>query len=300
MMQCDGCSTAGGGVRQGRLALGTVVTVVLPGVDKKEGRALVDQAFAEITRVESILSPFLPGSDVWQLNRCGRCDGATPEMLEVMKRALYHSEISGGAFDVTVVPRPRSKTGVAQPVPGGSGFRNGWRAVGIEGDTIFFTGDGVSVNLGAIAKGYAVDRAVELLTRAGAERGIVNAGGDLRVIGRRSTELPWRIAIRNPRKVRQLMGAVLIEDKAVATSGSYQRMTHDIIDPFTGSETRRFLSVSAVADTAMDADALVTTMFVLGPEKGRTVLDVLDGTAAMWIATDGTVAETPQWKAMGG
>jgi thiamine biosynthesis lipoprotein len=145
-----------------------------------------------------------------------------------------------------------------------------------------------------------VDRAVELLIRAGAECGIVNAGGDLRVIGRRSAGLPWRIGIRNPRKVREVMGAVVIEDKAVATSGSYQRMTHDIIDPSTGCETRRFLSVSVVADTAVDADALVTAMFVLGPEKGRTVLDTFDGAAAMWISTNGTVVETPQWKAMGG
>lgn len=298
MTDRDASSTANMGFRQGRLALGTVVTVTLPGVCPKQGKELAERVFAEVSRIEEILSPFRRGSDIWRLNRTGRCDGARPETLEVMKRALYHSEISGGAFDVTVVPRAKpDKRAAEYPTPG-CGRRHGYRDIQIENDTIVFTGEGVSVNLGAIGKGYAVDRAVELLLAAGSERGIVNAGGDLRVIGGRAKEMPWRIGIRNPRKLREMTGEISVEDKAVATSGSYQRETHDIIDPFTGCETRKFDSVSVVADTATDADALVTAMFVMGPEKGLTVLAAVGRAAALWVAADGTVVESPHWKGM--
>jgi len=145
-----------------------------------------------------------------------------------------------------------------------------------------------------VAKGYAVDAATEKLRKLGFTSAIINAGGDLRVLGRRPDGKPWRIAIRHPRRPGDLIGYVDVEDCAVATSGDYERFFiyqgkryHHILDPRSGMPARTCESVTVMAPSAALADALATGLFVLGPQAGLRLTQVLDGVEAVFIYAEG-------------
>lgn len=284
------------GLRETRLALGTVVTIFLPGAEAKGGSAFLKEAFEEINRIERLLSVFVTGSDIWRLNHSGYCKEANPETVEVIRRARFHSELSGGIFDITA--RSRELTDDFTVGNRTSASWGDYRNVVIENNTIRFTEGEIKVNLGAIGKGYAVDRALACLEKRGIKSAMVNAGGDLRVIGEISNGQFWRVGIRNPFKRKEMIANILLYNQAVATSGSYQRSVHDIFDPRSGKGSKGVFSASVVACTAIDADALATSAFVLGPEKGQELIENWTGGAALWVLPDGSIIHTPRWKEM--
>jgi thiamine biosynthesis lipoprotein len=157
----------------------------------------------------------------------------------------------------------------------------------------------LAVDLGAIAKGYAVDRAVELLRRAGIESAAVNAGGNIRLIGDHDGR-PWRIAIQHPRDAAGQLALLELADVSVSTSGDYERFFeqdgvryHHIFDPRTGYPAGRCRSVTVVTPSAALADALSTAAFVLGPEEGLALLRRFPATEGLIVAADGTPHVTP-------
>ena len=153
----------------------------------------------------------------------------------------------------------------------------------------------MSLHLGAIAKGYAVDRAMAVLKKNGIRHALINAGGDLIVLGERKDGQPWSIGLQHPRQPEKLIASFKLPGKAVATSGDYQKYFmkdktryHHILDPANGRPARGVISCTVVAETVMDADALATAVFVLGPEKGMALVDSLDGVEAMLITESGS------------
>ena len=284
---------------QRRLLMGTLVEISVPeappGAD-----AAVNAAFAEMERIERLMSPHMEGSDLQRLGAGVPEAEASAETLEVLRLALEVQAQSGGAFDPalgrlirlwaveTEEPRKPSPAEIRQALgPGGEG------AVLILGERVRKADPELLLDLGGVAKGYAVDRAVEVLKSRGIAQAAVNAGGDIRVLGGRG-ERPWRIALQHPRDPDAVLGTLEIKDKAVVSSGDYERYFeiegvryHHLFDPRTGYPARLCRSVSVLAESAAYADALATAVFVLGPEKGMALVESLPGVEALVVDAGG-------------
>jgi thiamine biosynthesis lipoprotein len=224
-------------------------------------------------------------------------------VLEVVQKGLDYSALTAGAFDITIAPLLNlyyssfSETGAALPR---EEVRRalalvGFQHVQVSHREIAFEKPGMAVTLDGIAKGYIVDRAVEVLRERGAERVLVNAGGDMASAGAALGDDAWRIGLQDPRVADGNLGILQLRGESVATSGDYmQYLTpdmslHHIIDPRTGSSPAHTSAVSVVAPSAMAADALSTAALVLGPREGMELLDRLDGIEGMIVTKGQTV-----------
>ena len=277
--------------RQSRVMMGTFVEVV------SADRRAAPIVFAEIKRIEGILSKYDPASEVSRLNARKEIV-AGPELLFILEKARYFSRISDGAFDVTVAPLVDlwGFTDKAFREPSKQDIQKAQAAVGMK-KIIFKSGNPVvkfmlpevTIDLGALAKGYAVDCAAEKLKKHGITSCLINAGGDIYCLGTKDAG-PWSVAVQPPRTGAEGM-TLHLSDKAVATSGDYrQYFTKDgrryahIIDPRTGYPARtNIASVTAVADDCLTADFLATAVFVLGEKKGRRLAARFPGTELIVI-----------------
>lgn len=283
-------------VRETRTQLGTLVTITVVHPDPARGRAMVEEAFAEIERLEDVLSRHRPATPLARLNRDGALQGAPGELTHVLGRALEYSALTGGAFDVTVAPLLTLYVSSFQETNGAPSeaevrealAKVDYRAVRIEGADVRLERPGMAVTLDGIAKGYVVDRAVAVLVEGGAERVVVDAGGDVAAGGAGRARDPWRIAIQDPRSPGAL-GVLQLRGGSVASSGDYMqaftrdRRLHHILDPRTGRSPDHTSAVTVIAPTAMDADALSTAALVLGPGDGLALLERLDGVEGLIV-----------------
>ncbi len=286
--------------------MGTLVTITMVHAQAQVAWDMIDAAFAEMERLESILSRHRQGTPVARLNAEGAVSGAPPELVEVVSKALAYSVLTEGAFDVTVAPllnlyASRFERGESPP-----GDRTvaqalshvGYERLHLDGTTIAFDGPGMSVTLDGIAKGYIVDRTVGVLVAAGAERVMVDAGGDMASGGPGSIEDPWTVGIQDPHERDKSLGLVRLGGECIATSGDYMqtftedRSSHHIIDPRTGRSPDHTSSVTVVTHTAMDADALSTAVLVLGPVAGMELLEESDGTEGVVVTKQHDVLRT--------
>ena len=289
-----------------RTRLGTLVTVTVVHPDASAASAMVNEAFAEMTRLEAILSRYRPDSPLSRLNAAGRIDRAPSVLLQVMAQSLDYAHMSGGAFDPTVAPLLNlyaSRADRGEELPDVVAVANtlplvGYQGVLIEGARVAFDRPGMSVTLDGIAKGYVVDRTVATLVGAGADRVLVDAGGDMASGGQGSVDAPWTVAVQDPRDERGTVDLVRLAGGCIATSGDYlqsfteDRTAHHIIDPRTGRSPMHTASVSVVAESAMVADALSTAVMVLGPEAGVRLLEPLDGVEGVVVTKDGEALRT--------
>jgi thiamine biosynthesis lipoprotein len=274
--------------RIGRPLLGTVVNVTIIGNPEKAPQT-AQAVFTEIERIESLMSPYRPGSDVYRLNRDG---GSGPvrvgaETYDLIRRSVNMTAETGGCFDITFASMerlwdyknknftPPSRPAVAALLP-----LVGSRNIIFYPDkkSIAFARPGVKIGLGAIAKGYAVSRGIEVLKKEGISDGIVEAGGDLQVMGSKHGK-PWITGLRHPRREVILLAIDLSDMDAVATSGDYERFVmrngvryHHIIDPRTGYLADTFSSVSVLSKNAVLSDAYATAIFVMGLDGAREFL----------------------------
>ena len=264
--------------------------------------------FAELDRLDSLLSVWKPGSDVLRLNAAAgeRAVAVSPETIELLQAAHKVSLWTDGKFDVTFgalsdvwkfdhdqdgrVPPPEA---VAARLP-----LIDFRAVTVDraAGTASITRRGVRVHLGGIGKGYAVDRAVSMLHAFGLRDFMVQFGGDLYVAGRAGDE-PWRLGIADPRGGPSDSFAVLqLRDATLSTSGDYERFFidggtryHHILDPDTGQPARGCRSVTIIAGSAMLADALSTGVFLMGPRAGMALVERLPDVEAVIVSADNEV-----------
>jgi FAD:protein FMN transferase len=292
-------------VRQSRILLGTLVEIQVPRADEG-AREAVAAAFAEMARIEALMSPHVPGSDVARLSGGPGPLEVAPETAEVLALGLEIARGSDGAFDLTLgrLKDLWDLEGEQPQVPAAEAVAEALRGIGpealrLEGRLVHKREPQLAVDLGGIAKGYAVDRAVELLRRAGVTNASVNAGGDLRLLGSRG-ERPWRIGIRHPRSADELLTTLEVSDRAVVTSGDYERYFeadgrryHHLFDPRTGFPAGAARSVTLVADSAMLADGLGTAVFVLGPERGLALLARYPQVEALIVDAEGALHQTP-------
>jgi thiamine biosynthesis lipoprotein len=279
-------------VRDARPLMGTVweITVATSEKSRQAVSAVMSDAFKEMERVENVLSDWREGTELNKVNANAGVQSVavSEETYKVVERAHHFSEISGGAFDVTfnalwgvwdfkkkppTLPDPEE---IKKRLPL-INYRN--VAFSPKERTIFLKKKGMKIGLGGIAKGYTVDRICTLLEKNGLKNYIVVGGGDMRVSGSRG-KVPWKLAVQHPRKDGYLY-LLDITNVAVSTSGDYERYFtlngkryHHIIDPKTGYPTRSVCSVTVINPHAhsMDADAMSTSVFVLGVEQGLKLL----------------------------
>jgi len=243
------------------------------------------------------------------------------DVMHVLETALFYAELSGGAFDPSIGPLVR-----LWDIGGDSGGRIpgeeeiaaaldlvNWQNIVIdrEAQTVFLRREGMALDLGAIAKGYAADEAARIAAEAGVRRAIFDFGGDIFVLGHRAqggrgrqrrNESPWRIGIQNPLMAerRSHVGVLHVYNRGIVTSGVYQQFFeqdgiryHHILSPITGFPVDNgLLSVTVVASRSMNADALSTAAFVLGFEEGRALIDSRPDAEAIFIFDDNSIKAT--------
>lgn len=283
------------------LLMGTLVEISIADEDKDatEIDLAIDKAFKEIKRIEDLLSPYNKDSEISRINRLGEREAITvsDETFSLIKRSIEFSRISEGAFDITVAPLLELWGFSIDPSAGSPVIPSeeevktklslvGWDRI-ITHDrsrSIAFSRAGMKIDLAAIAKGYAVDRAIEALRGEGITRAIVDAGGDIYCLGAKSETEPWVIGIKDPRRPNEILNTLDIIDRAIVTSGDYERYfivegkrySH-IIDPRTGYPVQnKVMSVTILAPGCLEADALATAVFVMGEEKGAEFIDQFD------------------------
>jgi len=292
-----------GEFRRARVLMGTVVEItLLDGGAKSDPEAAMEAAFSAMSEVEARMSAHRADSETARLNVAAGPLEVSAATAEVLELGLRVAEASGGAFDLTL---GRLKAlwgfdGDAPRVPGDSEIAAALQGIGpaslrLEGRRVTKGDAALGVDLGAIAKGYAVDQAVAALRAAGIRHASVNAGGDLRLLGDHGGR-PWRIGIQHPRDPQGVLVTLELVDAAVVTSGDYERFFevegvrfHHILDPRDGRPADACQSVTVVAATAAEADALATAAFVLGPEAGRRLVESRGG-LALFVAADGEVS----------
>jgi thiamine biosynthesis lipoprotein len=296
-------------VRRSQLLMGTVVEIMAVGQDAGRVESAVDAAFTEMTRLEQLLSSYQPDSEISRVSQDGTDFDISRETAEVLALGLDVARRSHGAFDMTL-GRLKSLWGFdtdhpALPdeslIPG--------TLVGIGPNDLKLTDRHVKkcnpqlkLDLGGIAKGYAVDRAVAVLRQHGIESAAINAGGDIYLLGRKGNR-PWRIGIQHPRQKGAVLETVQVSNRAVVTSGDYERFFeqdgqryHHIFDPGNGFPARGCQSVTVIADSVALGDALATAAFVMGPQAGLQLLSRYPGTEGLIVAADGSLHSSPGWE----
>ena len=281
--------------------MGTRVHAELYSEDEVRGKALLAEVLAEMRRIEAQYSPYIEQSELSRLNReAGQgWVSTTAEMVDLLMKSSQISRLTGGAFDITHASVGRYYDYREGERPDDSAIAVALAAINhefVEVDPsqlkVRFTHPLVYIDLGGIAKGYAVDRCIELLAAAGISQASVAAGGDSRILGDRGGE-PWTVGIQDPRQEEMAVLLPLV-DTAVSTSGDYERFFeedgvryHHILDPSTGDSARASWSVTILGPDATFTDGLSTSVFVLGPERGLALIDRLPGVDAIIIDAAG-------------
>ena len=271
----------------------TVMTVSSEAADQ----ALLERCEAEILRLESLFSVTDGDSVIYRLNAAGE-SSVDPETLYVLSRTLEACEATDGALDITLYPviRAWGFTTGSYRVPDEREIdalleNVTWRKVTLTEDAISL-GEGVMVDLGAVVKGYASDRIAAILKEAGVTGALLDLGGNIYCVGVKPDGSLWRIGIRDPEDPSSYVGIVSIADRAVITSGAYERyFTADdgtvyghIFDPATGRPANSgLMSVTVIGEDGLMCDALSTALYVMGAERASEFLNELDGFDAILV-----------------
>jgi thiamine biosynthesis lipoprotein len=282
--------------------MGTRVSVELWHPDERRGLALVEQVLDEYRRIDRLMSTYLDDSEISLVNR-EAADRPVPvgdELLALILASIDLSRASDGAFDISYESvgylydfRARQHPDAAQisALIDGVDYRR--ILVDRDANTVRFGLPGMRINLGGIAKGYAVEQGANILRAAGIEHALLNAGGDTRVIGDRRGQ-PWIIGIRHPRLEDEVATRLPLIDEAISTSGDYERFFeedgrryHHILNPATGEPTENLLSATIIGPDATMTDALATTVFVLGTDAGFELIDRYAGYEAIVVEPSG-------------
>lgn len=226
----------------------------------------------------------------------------------MFNNSIAFSKSSNGIFDPTIAPLIKlwARGAIIKRVPPPEMIKDtlslvDYKQINVEGNRVFLSKKGMCADFGGIAKGSIIDRMVEMLKNHGAENGLVNAGGDIRVFG----EKEWQIGIQHPRKERDVLLTLKLKNQSIATSGDYQRFYmvgekryHHILDPRTGYPADKSMSATVITPKATDADALATIAFILGPEKGIEMLEQLEDTEGIIVDASGKIFTTSALKSL--
>jgi thiamine biosynthesis lipoprotein len=284
--------------------MGTRCVVELWSEDQAKGEAAITSVFDDMKRIDRLMSTWKEDTEISEVNREAAKHPVkiSAELFRLLQESVKYSELTHGAFDITyasvgylydfrahVHPDPKA---IAAALPGVN-FRH--MVLDPKKLTVFFQRAGMRIDLGGIAKGYSVDKGIEILAKQGITRAMVNAGGDTRIIGDRFGR-PWMVGVRDPDHEGKTFLKLPLTDTAFSTSGDYERYFdedgkryHHILDPKTGDSARKCRSVTVIAATATRTDALTKSVFIMGPKDGIDFINTLPDVDAVAVAPDGKV-----------
>ncbi|MBZ9610077.1 FAD:protein FMN transferase [Rheinheimera maricola] len=283
--------------RQAFQTLGTQAYIELWDEDEAKAQQLITEVKAEFERINQLMSPYIDSSELSILNRLA-AQQAVPvsvEMYQLLQQAKHISLLSNGAFDVTFASVGFYYDYRARKKPDASLLQRARQLVNyqsielLQGNKVRYSQAGVKIDLGGIAKGYAVERGIALLAANGVAHAQLSAGGDSRLLGDKFGK-PWLVAIKHPRQEHKYAAQIPLQDSAISTSGDYERYFiedgvryHHILDPKTGNSALGMLSVSVIGADTTKTDALSTTLFVLGLQQGMELIERIEGYEAIFI-----------------
>ncbi|MDE2147103.1 MAG: FAD:protein FMN transferase [Burkholderiales bacterium] len=295
---------AGGWLVREEAIMGTAIRVELWADDRRQGEAAAAAVMDEMHRIDRLMSPHKPGSELSRINReaAQRAVPLSEEMGRLIERALAYSALSDGAFDISYAAAGQLYDYRQHQRPDAAALAAACECVGWKGlrldarsRSLRFAREGMRIDLGGFAKGHAVDNATAILRRRGIAHAIVSAGGDSRVLGDRRGR-PWSVAIRDPRRPGEQVAVLPLQDVSISTSGDYERYfddgderCHHLIDPATGRSPQGLRSVTILADDGLTSEALSKAVFVLGVERGLALVDRVPGTDAVLVDAHGVL-----------
>lgn len=309
IMAFAGCSTQSKPYKEGRFLMDTYIEITAYGPKAQEA---VREAFGEFERIYAVANIYDPGSQLSQVNAAA---GSRPvpvdaEILNMVERSRELADKLERSFDITIGPLAEL-WGIGKKddfVPSDAEIRQllplvDYRLVQVdrEAKTLFLPKAGMRLDMGGIAKGYATDRAVDRLKAQGITSALINAGGNVRVVGSRPDGKPWRIGVQHPRNPEEVIAKLALTSwDTMETSGDYQRFIirdnvrySHILDPRTGKQPAEVASVTMVMNNSTDGDVFSTALFVLGVEQGMVALQQFPGVEAIFVTTDGRIIPTP-------
>lgn len=287
----------------------TIVAKDAPTADRH-----IDSVIAEITRIENLISDWKAGTEVDQINKNAgiKTVKVSAEVFKLVKRALYFSEITNGAFDISYAAMDKiwKFDGSMKGMPSAEEIKNSVAKVGyknIELDslasTVFLKLPGMKIGFGATGKGYAADKGRALMESMGVDAGIVNASGDLSTWGKPSKGKAWNVGLTNPFDENENISILALKREAVTTSGSYEKYVEfngtryaHIINPVTGYPATGLISATVIGPSAEIANGLSTSIMVLGKEKGMALMKQFPSYQCILITDGGEVLKSDNFK----
>lgn len=286
-------------VKRTQILLGTVVDIQVRDTDEEKADDAITKALTEIKRIDDLFTTYNADSPVWQFNHSNDSIIIVDEeiySLMILCDSLW--KISGGSFDVAIesLIQAWGFESKSPEVPNeleikSAMLESNWGKIKLINGGNVFRSVKAGLNFGAIAKGYAVDKALEVLKESGITEALVNAGGEIKGIG-----TDWVIGVQHPREANEIIRRIKLNGMSVATSGDYENYFekdgvryHHILDPKTGYPSRGLQSVTVVHKDNAFADGLATAVFVMGKEKGMNLIENLNDTEAMIIDEQGQI-----------
>jgi thiamine biosynthesis lipoprotein len=296
----------------------TLVSISTYGTDTDFLQEATQKAFLEIRRIADLTNRFpLPSitaaalSDVIRINEMA---GIKPvvvdeDVFKMLQLAQEYNRLTEGAFDVTIGPvmdlwgfgREKQKVPTAGELQKALALVDSRKLIlDQKAHSAFLNKKGMALDLGAVAKGYAVEKAAQVLEKEGVEKALINAGGNIRVLGKKEKWKPWKIGIQDPRTPSALMGILSLEDEAVVTSGDYNRTIqiagktyHHLLSPQTGYPVGYNISVTVVTRDAAQADLLSTALFLLEPQQALEFAAKLNKVEVVLVTADKKILCSP-------
>lgn len=294
--------------------MGSRFDISIVATDSLQAEIYIDQVIAEITRIEHLISDWIPES---QLSKINRQAGIRPvkvdrELLELIQRAIQFSKITDGAFDISFAAMDKiwKFDGSMEKLPDSTTIRKAIANIGYQGilvnldsSTVFLTRPGMKIGFGATGKGYAADRGRALMKSLQVQAGIVNASGDLAVWGAQPDGTAWRIGVTDPFHPSKPAAVLSLRNGAVTTSGDYEkyveidgkRYSH-IINPKTGMPSYGLTSVTVIGPDAEICNAFSTAIMVLGKEKGMQLVKSHPSYACFIISSNGRKSKSGNFR----
>ena len=278
--------------------------------DSIEGQQYISSAIDEISRIERLISSWDENSQTTQINKTAGIEAVKvdSELFQLIQRALKISKLTDGAFDISYASMDKiwKFDGSMTKMPSEEAITKSVEKVGyenivldIEKQTVFLKLKGMKIGFGAIGKGYAADKAKSLLMSSGVVAGIINASGDLNTWGTQPNGKEWMVAIVNPLNKEKVFSWMPVINSAVVTSGNYEKyitfndvLYSHIIDPRTGYPATGILSVTIFTKNAELADALATSVFVMGEEAGLNFINQLKGVECIIVNQDNKIVSS--------
>lgn len=280
--------------------MGTVVTVTL--YDNKDEK-IINKAFEEVKKIEQLVSINMDGTELDEVNNNAgiKAVKVSDDTYNIIKKGLEYSNLTDGSFDITIGPivklwsigLPEAKVPTSNEINDKLQYIN-YKDVELNDSekTVFLKKPGMIIDLGAIAKGYTADVIANILKEEGVNKAIIDLGGNIYALGEKSENTPWKIGIQNPDQSRgEIIGSITVQNKSIVTSGIYERFIeengkkyHHILSPKTGYPYDNDIAgVTIISDKSIDGDALSTSVFSMGVQKGLEFVNSQPNIEAIFI-----------------